>query len=167
MTRRRNGAAAPSPKPRRRAVYTRKSTAMDLERAFASSEAPRACREQYIAARAHDGWQSVPERDDDGGFTGANIERPAFERPLADTDAGKLDVVVVYEVDRLSRSLLDFAQVMARFNKTDEALVSEPQAHGSRRRLRVLPSLSASSRTRSTPTPCPATTSCTRASTTP
>ena len=127
MKRRRNGAAARQPEPRRCVVYTRKSTSMGLEQEFNSLDAQRECCEQYITARAHEGWQLVPDRYDDGGFTGANIERPAFQRLLADIDAGKVDVVVVYKVDRLSRSLLDFAQVMDRFNKADVAFVSVTQ----------------------------------------
>ncbi len=127
MSKRRNGAARPGPEARRCAIYTRKSTAIGLELEFNSLDAQREACEQYIAARAQEGWQLVPERYDDGGFTGANIERPAFQRLLADLDAGKLDVVVVYKVDRLSRSLLDFAQVMDRFNKANVAFVSVTQ----------------------------------------
>ena len=88
MKRRRNGASAPSPEPRRCAIYTRKSTAMGLEQEFNSLDAQRECCEQYIAARAHEGWLLIPERYDDGGFTGANIERPAFKRLLADAGDG-------------------------------------------------------------------------------
>ncbi|MCA9559508.1 MAG: recombinase family protein, partial [Myxococcales bacterium] len=127
MTRRRNGAAASPPEARRCAIYTRKSTSMGLDQEFNSLDAQRECCEQYIAARSHEGWQLVPEHYDDGGFTGANIDRPAFQHLLADVEAGKLDVVVVYKVDRLSRSLLDFAQVMARFNRADVAFVSVTQ----------------------------------------
>jgi DNA invertase Pin-like site-specific DNA recombinase len=68
-------------------------------------------------------WTIAAERYDDGGFTGANLERPAFQRLLADVEAGKVDVVVVYKVDRLSRSLLDFARVMDRFNSAGCAFV--------------------------------------------
>ena len=73
------------------------------------------------------GWQLIPEEYSDGGFTGANIERPAFQRLMQDVEAGKIDVVVVYKVDRLSRSLLDFAKVMDRFNRAGAAFVSVTQ----------------------------------------
>jgi site-specific DNA recombinase len=75
----------------------------------------REATEFYIRAMRGEGWEALPERYDDGGFTGADIERPALQRLLADIDAGKVDIVVVYKVDRLSRSLLDFAQLLARF----------------------------------------------------
>ena len=125
MTRKQSGAAGPAAK--RCAIYTRKSTSIGLEQEFNSLDAQRDACEQYIAARGPEGWQVAPAYYDDGGFTGANIERPAFQRLLADIDAGKIDVVVVYKVDRLSRSLLDFAQVMDRFNKADVAFVSVTQ----------------------------------------
>ena len=127
MTKKRTGTAPPGVEPRRCAIYTRKSTAAGLEQEFNSLDAQREACEQYIAARDHEGWQLLPEHYDDGGFTGANIERPAFQRLLADIDAGKVDLVVVYKVDRLSRSLLDFAQLMDRFNKAGVAFVSITQ----------------------------------------
>lgn len=125
MTRKQNGAAGPAAK--RCAIYTRKSTSMGLEQEFNSLDAQREACEQYIAARGAEGWRLAPARYDDGGFTGANIERPAFQQLLVDVDAGNIDVVVVYKVDRLSRSLLDFAQVMNRFNNADVAFVSVTQ----------------------------------------
>jgi site-specific DNA recombinase len=115
------------PEPRRCAVYTRKSTSMGLEQEFNSLDAQREACEQYISNRAHDGWQLVSEPYDDGGFTGANIARPAFQKLLDHIDAGKVDVVVVYKVDRLSRSLLDFAKVMDHFSQKGVALVSITQ----------------------------------------
>jgi site-specific DNA recombinase len=127
MANRRNGVSLPTPEAKRCAIYTRKSTAVGLEQEFNSLDAQREACEQYIAARVHEGWRLVADRYDDGGFTGANIERPAFQRLLADVDAGRLDVVVVYKVDRLSRSLLDFAQVMGRFNQAGAAFVSVTQ----------------------------------------
>ena len=126
-TNRRNGAAAPAAETKRCAIYTRKSTAMGLEQEFNSLDAQRDACERYVAARAHDGWKLVTECYDDGGFTGANIERPGFQKLLADADASQIDVVVVYKVDRLSRSLLDFAKVMDRFNKAGVAFVSVTQ----------------------------------------
>ena len=110
--------------PKRCAIYTRKSTAAGLEQDFNSLDAQREACEQYIASRVHAGWWLMPERYDDGGFTGANLERPAFQKLLQDIDAGKIDLVIVYKVDRLSRSLLDFAQVMRRFDQAGVSFVS-------------------------------------------
>lgn len=100
---------ASSLRPIRCAIYTRKSTSEGLESDFNSLDAQREAAEFYVRAMRGEGWEALPERYDDGGFTGANIERPALQRLLADIDAGKVDIVVVYKVDRLSRSLLDFA----------------------------------------------------------
>jgi DNA invertase Pin-like site-specific DNA recombinase len=108
-------------------VYTRKSTTAGLEQEFNTLDAQREACEGYIANQAYAGWRLMPERYDDGGFTGANLERPAFKRLLSDIEAGEIDIVVVYKVDRLSRSLLDFAQVMGRFQKFDVAFVSVTQ----------------------------------------
>lgn len=114
--------------PRKRcAIYTRKSTSAGLEQEFNSLDAQREACEHYIAAQAHLGWRQLPTRYDDGGFTGANLERPGFRRLMDDMAAGVIDVVVVYKVDRLSRSLLDFAQVMERFNQAGVAFVSVTQ----------------------------------------
>lgn len=111
----------------RAAIYTRKSTSAGLEQEFSSLDAQREACEGYIRSQASLGWRKVSESYDDGGFTGANLERPAFQRLLADIEAGHIDVVVVYKVDRLSRSLLDFAQVMDRFNRSGAAFVSVTQ----------------------------------------
>jgi len=130
MSRRSNGANGSNgagADVKRCAIYTRKSTARGLEQEFSSLDAQREACEQYIASQVRLGWKLVDERYDDGGFTGANLERPAFQRLLDDLDAGKIDVVVVYKVDRLSRSLLDFARVMERFGRTDTAFVSVTQ----------------------------------------
>jgi site-specific DNA recombinase len=110
---------------RRCGIYTRKSTAAGLEQEFNTLEAQYEACQRYIAGQP--GWRIVPRRYDDGGFTGANLDRPAFRRLLADIDAGEIDIVVVYKVDRLSRSLLDFAQVMDRFNRAGAAFVSVTQ----------------------------------------
>ncbi len=122
-----NTAGVPTVEPKRVAIYTRKSTDKGLERDFNSLDAQREACEQYIKSQAHLGWKLTDTRYDDGGFTGANIDRPAFARLLNDIDAGRVDVVVVYKVDRLSRSLLDFAKVMDRFNKAGAAFVSVTQ----------------------------------------
>ena len=109
---------------RRCAIYTRKSTTNGLEQEFNSLDAQREACEAYAKSQ---GWTLVDARYDDGGFTGANVERPAFQRLLQDVDAKRVDVVVVYKVDRLSRSLLDFAKVMDRFNQAGVAFVSVTQ----------------------------------------
>jgi site-specific DNA recombinase len=85
------------------AVYTRKSTDEGLERDFNSLDAQREAAEAYILSQKHDGWTLVPTQYSDGGYTGANIERPGVKQLLADIEAGKIDCVVVYKVDRLSR----------------------------------------------------------------
>ena len=106
------------------AIYVRKSTSAGLEQEFNSLDAQRESCASYSRSR---GWTVLPETYEDGGYTGANTDRPAFQRLLADIDAGKIDVVVVYKVDRLSRSLLDFAKVMDRFNAAGVAFVSVTQ----------------------------------------
>lgn len=116
----------PAPSEAKRcAVYTRKSTAAGLEMEFNSLDAQRESCVSYVQRQP--GWVLVDESYDDGGFTGANMERPAFQRLLQDVDAGRVDVVVVYKVDRLSRSLLDFAKVMERFNAAGASFVSVTQ----------------------------------------
>lgn len=112
---------------KRCAIYVRKSTTHGLDKDFSSLDAQREACEQYIASRAGDGWDRVDSVYEDGGFTGANIDRPGFQRLLADIDAGKIDVVVVYKLDRLSRSLLDFAHIMERFDASGAAFVSVTQ----------------------------------------
>ena len=109
---------------KRCAIYTRKSTSQGLEQEFNSLDAQREACERYI--KTQPGW-SVAAVYDDGGFSGANIARPGFQRLLADVQARKVDVVVVYKVDRLSRSLLDFAKVMDIFNGCGAAFVSVTQ----------------------------------------
>ena len=109
------------------AVYTRKSTEDGLDQAFNSLDAQREAGEAYVKSQAGVGWELVPTKYDDGGFTGANTERPALARLLADIDAGTVDAVVVYKVDRLSRSLLDFARLMAAFDAKGVSFVSVTQ----------------------------------------
>jgi len=116
----------PGLQPKRCAIYTRKSVSTGLEKDFNSLDAQREACEAYIQ-RQHN-WTLVPDRFDDGGFTGANTERPAFQRLLADIEAKKIDIVVVYKVDRLSRSLLDFAKLIERFDKAGAAFVSVTQS---------------------------------------
>lgn len=127
MTKKRPQPQSQVPEIKRCAVYTRKSTSAGLDQDFNSLDAQREACEQYIRNQACLGWQVIPETYDDGGFTGANLERPGFARLMQDAEAGKIDVVVVYKVDRLSRSLLDFAKVMDRFNRAGAAFVSVTQ----------------------------------------
>src|SRR6266851_3328555 len=119
--------SVPDPKPIRCAIYTRKSTDEGLEQEFNSLDTQRESAEAYILSQRHERWTSLPQRYNDGGFSGATIERPALKRLLADAEAGKLDCVVVYKVDRLSRSLLDFARIMEIFDKRGVSFVSVTQ----------------------------------------
>jgi len=109
------------------AIYTRKSTDEGLDQDFNSLDAQRESGEAYVASQKSEGWQCLPNAYDDGGFTGGNMDRPALKRLLADIDAGKVDCVVVYKVDRLSRSLLDFARIMEVFEQRKVAFVSVTQ----------------------------------------
>lgn len=117
-------AVAPS---QRVAIYTRKSTEEGLQQEFNTLDAQRSAVEAYIASQRENGWVALPERYDDGGYTGANTDRPAFQRLMADIDAGKVDVVAVYKIDRLSRSLLDFSKLMETFRARDVTFVSVTQ----------------------------------------
>lgn len=109
------------------AIYTRKSTEEGLNQEFNSLDAQRDSGENYVRSLAGEGWVVLPDRYDDGGFTGGNIDRPALKRLMSDIEAGKVDAVVVYKVDRLSRSLLDFAQLIQMFDKHKVSFVSVTQ----------------------------------------
>jgi DNA invertase Pin-like site-specific DNA recombinase len=109
------------------AIYTRKSSEEGLAQEFNSLDAQRESAEAYILSQRQAGWTALAERYDDGGYTGANLERPALQRLLSDVGAGRIDCVVVYKVDRLSRSLLDFARLMGVFEKRTVNLVSVTQ----------------------------------------
>ena len=109
------------------AVYTRKSTEEGLEKEFNSLDAQRESGELFVRSQAGEGWTLVPDAYDDGGFTGGNMERPALRRLMLDIEAGKVDAVVVYKVDRLSRSLLDFARMMQVFDSRKVSFVSVTQ----------------------------------------
>jgi DNA invertase Pin-like site-specific DNA recombinase len=109
------------------AIYTRKSTEEGLAQKFNSLDAQRESGEAYILSQRQAGWIVLPERYDDGGYTGANLERPGLRRLQTDIAAGRVDCVVVYKVDRLSRSLLDFARLMGEFDERGISLVSVTQ----------------------------------------
>jgi len=117
----------PAKKMIRCAIYTRKSTEEGLAMEFNSLDAQREAAEAFILSQRHEGWVVLPEQYDDGGFTGGNMERPALKRLLADVEAGKIDTVVVYKVDRLSRSLLDFSQIMGTLDRDGCSFVSVTQ----------------------------------------
>jgi DNA invertase Pin-like site-specific DNA recombinase len=121
-------AAAPITRKLRCAVYTRKSTEEGLEQEFNSLDAQREACEAYVASQRAEGWILVPDRYDDGGVSGATLERPALRRLLADIEANRVDVVVVYKIDRLSRSLLDFAKLVDIFDRKSVTFVSVTQA---------------------------------------
>ena len=110
---------------KRCAIYTRKSTTAGLEQEFNSLDAQREACLSYVANRAD--WRALDHKYDDGGFTGANIDRPAFQRLLTDVEAHRVEIVVVYKVDRLSRSLLDFVKVMERLTAAGASFVSVTQ----------------------------------------
>src|SRR6266852_3787633 len=109
------------------AIYTRKSTEEGLDQDFNSLQAQREAAEAFIQSQKHAGWTLLPHRYDDGGFSGGTMERPALRQLLEDVDARRIDCVVVYKVDRLSRSLLDFARLMDRFDQRSVSFVSVTQ----------------------------------------
>ena len=109
------------------AIYTRKSTEEGLDQEFNSLHAQREAAEAFIQSQKHAGWTLVPRHYDDGGFTGGNLDRPALQRLLEDIDDRRVDCVVVYKVDRLSRSLLDFARLVDRFDQRSVSFVSVTQ----------------------------------------
>jgi DNA invertase Pin-like site-specific DNA recombinase len=117
----------PSKTPLRCGIYTRKSTEEGLNQDFNSLDAQREAAAAYISSQRSIGWVVVEERYDDGGYTGGNLERPALQKLLRDIDQGQVDCVVVYKVDRLSRSLLDFARLMEVFERRQVSLVSVTQ----------------------------------------
>ena len=110
------------------AVYTRKSTEEGLEQEFNSLDAQREACEAYVASQKSEGWLLVPDRYDDGGFSGGTLERPSLKHLLADMEAGRVDVVVVYKIDRLSRSLMDFSRLVEVFDRRSVTFVSVTQA---------------------------------------
>src|ERR1700730_1226085 len=109
------------------AIYTRKTTEEGLDQDFNSLHAQREAAEAYIISQKHLGWTLVPNHYDDGGFTGGNLDRPALKQLLEDIDARRIDCILVYKVDRLSRSLLDFARLVDRFDQRSVSFVSVTQ----------------------------------------
>ncbi len=109
------------------AIYTRKSSEEGLEQSFNSLDAQRESSEAFIHSQRQEGWRLLPEKYDDGGFSGGTMERPALKRLLKDVEAGKVNVIVVYKVDRLSRSLADFAKIVEALDAKGVSFVSVTQ----------------------------------------
>lgn len=110
------------------AIYTRKSTDEGLDQDFNSLDAQNEACAAYIASQRHEGWKRISTQYDDGGVSGGTLERPALQRLMADIDAGRVDMVVVYKIDRLTRSLSDFSRLVDRLEKSDCSFVSVTQA---------------------------------------
>ena len=110
------------------AIYTRVSTDNGLDQDFNSLDAQREACEAYIKSQAHEGWRLVPDPFDDGGFSGASLDRPALTKLLDLVDRGRIDIIVVYKVDRLTRSLADFAKLVERFDAKQVSFVSVTQS---------------------------------------
>lgn len=113
---------------KRCAIYTRKSSEDGLDQSFNSLHAQRAACEAYALSQASEGWEALGDNYDDGGFSGGNIERPGLQALLADIAAGGIDIVVVYKIDRLTRSLVDFARIVEVFEKHNCSFVSVTQS---------------------------------------
>jgi len=118
---------APAVRTLRCAVYTRKSTDKGLEMDFNSLDAQREACEAYITSQKHEGWVCLRGQYDDGGFSGGNMDRPALQKLIADIEKGRVDAVIVYKIDRISRSLLDFAKLMELFEQHEVAFTSITQ----------------------------------------
>jgi DNA invertase Pin-like site-specific DNA recombinase len=116
------------PLPKRCAIYTRKSSEEGLDQTFNSLDAQREAGEAYVKSQASEGWRTLAPIYDDGGFSGGTMERPGLKRLLADVEAGLIDVVVVYKIDRLTRSLADFARIVEQFDARGVSFVSVTQA---------------------------------------
>ncbi|SDJ26934.1 Site-specific DNA recombinase [Lutimaribacter saemankumensis] len=110
------------------AIYTRKSSDEGLDQDFNSLDAQYEACAAYIASQRHEGWKLVPGRYDDGGLSGGTLERPALRRHMDEVDAGRIDMIVVYKIDRLTRSLADFAKLVERLEQVGCSFVSVTQA---------------------------------------
>lgn len=117
-----------STRTRRCAIYTRKSSEEGLDQSFNSLDAQRAGGEAFILSQQGEGWTCLADRYDDGAYSGGNMERPALKRLLADIAAGKIDIVVVYKTDRLTRSIRDFSKIMEIFDAHEVSLVAVTQS---------------------------------------
>ena len=118
------------------AIYTRKSSEEGLEQDFNSLDAQREACAAYIASQRHEGWVLVKDRYDDGGISGGHLDRPALQRLMSDIEAGRIDRIVVYKIDRLTRSLTDFAKLVDRLDGAGASFVSVTLFQRSSRALR-------------------------------
>jgi site-specific DNA recombinase len=112
---------------KRCAIYTRKSTDAGLDREVNSLVTQREVCQAYIRSQAHRNWTELPRHYDDGGYSGGTLERPAMKRLLGDIESGRIDIVVIYKIDRLSRSLTDFVRLMDVLQRYDVSFVSVTQ----------------------------------------
>ena len=110
------------------AIYTRKSTEEGLEQDFNSLDAQREACEAYIASQKHEGWELLPDRYDDGGISGGHLDRPSLKRLMQAVDDKRVDQIVVYKIDRLTRSLADFAKLVERLDQAEASFVSVTQS---------------------------------------
>jgi DNA invertase Pin-like site-specific DNA recombinase len=124
----RNSTAVRAMARKRCAIYTRKSSEEGLDQDFNSLHAQREACAAYVLSQAGEGWDALATPYNDGGFSGGSMDRPGLERLMADIDACRIDVVVVYKVDRLTRSLADFAKIVERFDARGVSFVSVTQA---------------------------------------
>ncbi len=120
------------------AIYTRKSSEEGLEQEFNSLQAQREACDAFIKSQRHEGWVCVPDGYDDGGLSGATMERPALQQLLAEIQAGRVDIVVVYKVDRLTRSLADFAKIVEILDAEGASFVSVTQQFNTTTSIRCL-----------------------------
>jgi DNA invertase Pin-like site-specific DNA recombinase len=124
----RQEAVASMPRRQRCAIYTRKSSEEGLDMEFNSLDAQREACEAFVTSQKAEGWATIRERYDDGGFSGGTLERPGLKRLLQDVEAGLIDVIMVYKIDRLSRSLMDFAKLVEVFDRNQVTFVSVTQS---------------------------------------
>ena len=110
------------------AIYTRKSSEEGLEQSFNSLDAQREACEAFIASQRHEGWRALPACYDDGGYSGGTLNRPALKRLLEDVEANKVDTIVVYKVDRLTRSLADFAKIVEAWTHAESLSYLSPSS---------------------------------------
>src|ERR1017187_4870311 len=134
-----NGNGTVLPAVVRCAIYTRKSTDEGLEQSFNTLDAQREASEAFINSQGHEGWLPLHQKYDDGGYTGANMDRPALKRLLADVESDVVNCVVVYKVDSLTRALLDFSRIIEVFDKKGVTFVSATQQFNTTNSLGRLP----------------------------
>ena len=118
------------------AIYTRKSTENNLDLEFNSLDAQREACEAYIKSQAHEGWRLIRDSFDDGAFSGASLDRPALQSLLAEVSSGRVDIIVVYKVDRLTRSLADFAKLVELCQRYERPIDGATQIEDESRRAR-------------------------------